>query len=670
MGRCVDDQDRSRRAVFVQCAAIVAALTIGCGDSAAQDADATSSSSETTDASSSSESSEPDLPEPDVPEFCAGAVALLYDPGAGRLDAFPDDALTDDASTDTGVRVRDLSKELANDEPLAHFPSMYAGLATLDGFGTTAPAFLRLTHMIDPESLPAPGTETDASSSTLVLVDLDASEPTLVEFDWRLVDEAEKGATLFVTPLRPLRAGARHGLVLTRAARDEAGDCIAPSPTMQAVLSGDTDDPTLARTTERVAELLEALGVVDPTEVSAALVFTTQTNLAENTAIATAIGGAMPPPDTPIGCISDPYEPYRVCEVVLKMADFTDESGVVVDAPVPQGFYDLPVTAYLPKTGTAPFPTVIFAHALTGDRSSAWWHAWLLAQYGFAVLAIDAPKHGDHPDVAVNHPALDLIGLSVNTSDPFHALDARDNFRQAAYDKLQLLRRIEAGLNVDADGKPDFDFARLHYYGVSLGAVMAPQFLAYAPSIRSAVLTVGGAQLTEIVQGEEFSELVALVTPALTPTERMRLLAIAEATLDRGEPAVFAQHVLSNRLEGFEGGTLNLLAQLAVDDAIVPNASTAALARALGLPIVGPVPFAIRGLELHADLPTAGNMGTGQTAGLCEFTEAESSRAPDGREPADHYNLQHDPFVQSQVRAFITTAEDDEGATIVDPYGP
>jgi len=397
--------------------------------------------------------------------------------------------------------------------------------------------------------------------------------------------------------------------------------------------------------------------------VTAAVVFTTQTNLPENAAIATAIAEALPPPSTLVGCTSDPYEPYRVCEAVLKMADFTDESGVVTNAPVPDSFYDVPVIAYLPKTGEAPFPTVIFGHALTGDRRSAWWHAYLLAPLGYAVIAIDAPKHGDHPDAAVNQSALDLMGLSLDASDPFHALDARDNFRQAAFDKLQLRRRIEAGLNVDADGEPDFDIARLHYVGVSLGAVMAPQFLAYAPDMRSAVLTVGGAQLTDIVQGEEFSDLVALATPGLTSAERIRLLAIAQATLDRGEPAVFARYVLEDRFEGFEADPLNLLAQMAVDDAIVPNTSTAALARALRVGIVGPEPAPLDGVPSQDDLPTADNFADGQTAGLFEFTQAHAG------EPATHYNLQDDPAVQSQLRAFITSADEGRGgATIIDPY--
>ena len=68
-------------------------------------------------------------------------------------------------------------------------------------------------------------------------------------------------------------------------------------------------------------------------------------------------------------------------------------------------------------------------------------------------------------------------------------------------------------------------------------------------------------------------------------------------------------------------------------------------------------------------MPASNNFADEQTAGLFEFTEAYASDSPDEREPATHYNLQSDPFAQSQVRAFITSADENRaGATIIDPY--
>ena len=65
------------------------------------------------------------------PEFCEGKVFVRYDVQDGEIDAFPDDLLTEDAPTATGVRVRHLHPNGS----FAGFPGLFEGLATLDGFG-------------------------------------------------------------------------------------------------------------------------------------------------------------------------------------------------------------------------------------------------------------------------------------------------------------------------------------------------------------------------------------------------------------------------------------------------------------------------------------------------------------------------------------------------------
>lgn len=614
---------------------------------------------------------------PAVP-FCEAPVRVRYAPELGGIDAFPDDALTiDDAETATGLRVRQLDVDFPADEPLAGFPSLWAGLATLDGFGTSAPAFLRITGAIDPGTLPTPGSETDPQHSTLVLVDLDTDPPVFVPFDWRIekeTDDAEDIA-LFLAPLRPLRPRARHGLALLRGAADLDGECIAPSPTMRALLDGSidaSDDPRLVRAQSGVQDLLAVLAdtgaVSGEGEVSAAVVYTTQTTVDDSQAIAAAIRNANPPPATPAeSCVL--RGSFRMCETKLHMADFTS-GGVVIDPPYPQGFYEVPVSVFLPNAlGAEPYPTVIYAHGLWGDRELAVAWAEMVCGRGYAVVAIDAPKHGDHPDSTGISEALALLGVTGDPEDPFLPLDARDNFRQAAYDKLQLLRRIDAGFDVDGDGTVDLDGERLHYYGVSLGAVMAPQFLAFAPRIHSATLVVGGVRLTEIVgTAAEFQLLVAAVTPELGNGERVRFLAITQAVLDRGEPEVFAAHVLADRLPGSRGTPPHILAQMALADTIVPNSSTGYLVRALDVPIVGPLPFPIRDAARVAELPVAGNLGPGHTGGLFQFEVSSVDGSPTHVEPATHYTVQSGPRSKAQQLEFLLSSGDAEGSTIVDPF--
>src|SRR5690606_18682559 len=146
----------------------------------------------------------------------------------------------------------------------------------------------------------------------------------------------------------------------------------------------------------------------------------------------------------------------------LTMADFRDEAGVLVPGGEPQISHTVPVTAFLPAVEGGPFPTIVYAHGLDGDRNYAAGHVGETCSEGYALVAIDAPKHGDHPDATSLNPALYLMGITGDPENPFAALRARDNFRQATFDQLQLLRRIEVGMDIDGDGQADLAFDRLH----------------------------------------------------------------------------------------------------------------------------------------------------------------------------------------------------------------
>lgn len=608
-------------------------------------------------------------------EFCAGAHEVRYDPDVPGLHAFPDDRWTsDDPDTDTGLALRSPLEQLAADDPARGFPSVFERAPTLDGFGVTAPMFLRVTGPVDPQSLPSPGDETDPTRSSLLLVDLDADPIAFVPFDWRLLDEQGfegGGTTLVLTPLTPLRSGARHGVAMTRAATDDAGDCFAPGAAMQGILEGTTAHPELVRLAPGHAALLEALvdagAIASPDELSAAIVYTTATTIRQSTAIARAISTSMPSPVVLGECFTPFGYPYVQCDAILRMVDFGDDDGIILGTE-PQSTYDLPVVAFLPIEGEGPFPTIVFGHALTGDRTSAWIQAVNYAPLGFAMIAIDAPKHGEHPDAAVTNPTFDLLGLSNDLGDPFDPFAARDNFRQATFDKLQLVRRLVVGLDMTGDDEPDFDAAHLHYLGHSLGAAMGPQLLAYTDRVVAATLLVGGGNLTNIVaEASEFQPLIGLVTQDFSDDERARLLAVTQSMIDAGDPMASAPYVVRERIEGFDARVPHLLAQMALDDTVVPNSSTAYLTRALGIPIAGEAKVPMRGVEVLTDLPVQANFDGGVTAGLYQFDQMQAA-LPGVLEPATHRGLQGDPYAIAQQELFHTRAEELGGPAIIDPF--
>jgi hypothetical protein len=76
-------------------------------------------------------------------------------------------------------------------------------------------------------------------------------------------------------------------------------------------------------------------------------------------------------------------------------------------------------------------------------------------------------------------------------------ISIRDSHRQTAADWMQLVRVIQAGVDVEEDGIPDLDPSRIYYFGNSLGGLMGPLFMAVEPHVHAGVLNAfGGAQST------------------------------------------------------------------------------------------------------------------------------------------------------------------------------
>src|SRR5262249_26924164 len=62
-------------------------------------------------------------------------------------------------------------------------------------------------------------------------------------------------------------------------------------------------------------------------------------------------------------------------------------------------------------------------------------------------------------------------------------------------DLMQLVRVIQAGVDVDGDGQADLNPDRIFYWGHSLGAILGIGFFAYTPEVRAAYLAAPAAPL-------------------------------------------------------------------------------------------------------------------------------------------------------------------------------
>lgn len=603
--------------------------------------------------------------------FCDGATSLIYDPTAHNIDAFPDDFFTvDDSTSATGVRVHTKAGENLDVPASAKsFAGVFDDLSTLDGFGTTAAEYLQFTAALDPATLPPSGDGSGKASDSVLLVKL-GDAPELVPFQWEQVPEKQGDAhtTLVIDPMLPLAPEARYGLVVTNAAKDASGGCIAPSPIMKSLLDGSASAPALARLAPRYVDLMKALSTLGAVEradqISAAVVFTTEHTVDDSMAIAKDIR-TRTPAYTAAGACTDPGGSYLVCEGTFPAGDYRkNRRGIVDGDPTPQDHYTLPVTTYLPKTKPASgqFPTIIFGHGLNGDRHQAAALADLAAPEGYATVAIDAVKHGDHPDHATLNAAIDFFGISL--ANGVDAIKLRDNWRQSTYDKLQLLEMLRPGVDIDGDSQPDVGIDKLVYLGVSLGGIMSAEFLALAPEVQVGIPIVPGARVVDIIKdGQQFSAVINVLRGSNTDGAIARFFPIVQSIVDRGDAGAYTQHIVTDRLPGFDAKKPQVLMQMVINDDTVPNSTNLFFARGLGVPHVGDELLHTGTIPHEQALPVSANLDATHTGGMFQFDVLS-----DGTSQAKHSNIAADPVAIDQSFHFLSTYYKNGVSEILDPY--
>jgi dienelactone hydrolase len=574
-----------------------------------------------------------------------GATAYDYAP-TERLTTFPDDVQTiDEPRTATGLQVQ--FTEGARGEFAGQVPegwTIEAALGALDGFGTTAAVTLRFTGPIDPASL------TDVQW-------LDLADGSAVDFDVRLTDA---DSTVLLDPLVPLKPATKYGVAI-RNLTDAAGNPVYRAVLLDDLLRNRAADDRLIRVQGGYDVLSDVAGLDDLDAVSAAVVFTTQSIGRDEDAVKSAIAAA-PPTWTPGSCADDGG--LRRCEATLTALDFMGDDQVLEllpgDLPTAEREYDLPVSIWLPA-GAGPFPVIVYGHGLGGDRGEGGGFAHDVADLGVAVVAIDAPAHGQHPFPG-DGSILSIVaffGVDLLNGPSFVVERLRDHWRTAAWDKLQLLAAIRAGVDADGDGTVDLDGTNIGYSGHSLGGIMGCELMALDPGVGAGELSVPGGRVSEIVQyGGTFAPLVDAMRPdSATDGDADRFFPIVQTAIERGDAANWAPMVL--------GGDRDVMVQMVVDDEIIPNRTTEFLARSLGVDQAPPAVFPVEGLLGLDSAPVAGNKD-GRTAALFQLDWLEND---DGTlYPATHTDVHDNVVGVTQFHHFWDTRLNAGLGEVIDPY--
>ncbi len=560
-----------------------------------------------------------------------------------RLSTFPDALHVVDADTPTGAQLKLLSG-VADwlDNLLPESFTLVEALEDLDGFGTSAGVMMSFTKAVDPDSLEA----------HTRFVAVASGEAVPFELSW-----TDLGRTAVVTPLFPLLPATEYAVVVTKDLVDELGEPVWRNVALDQAITGTLPGAPASLGT-RWDAALETLGLT-PDDVAHGTVFPTQSLFTQDEAVAAFLLDQEPSLER-VSCTAE--APTLRCEATLTLTDVLGADGYIEarEAPSAQGTYTLPVTLWLPEAGEGPFPVAFHGHGLGGTRSEARGTARVLAPEGWAVLGMDAPRHGTHPLAASGDFfwILEFFGIFASTGG-MEIRVLRDDFRLAAWEKLQLLDAL-TGFDATGDGEPDFVETQMAYTGHSLGGVMGPQLVAMEPRIGNAYLSVPGGRVSEIVhRGETFAPLISLLAPPdATAGDIDRFFPALQAAIERGDPVNWASRVVN--------GQRDVLVQEVIDDDIIPNSTTEALVRALGVDLVGdelvPIAGANRGSET---LPVSANRA-GRTVVLHQWDSLYDDGRPDP-EPASHTQIFGSDSNELQLRHWFQTWRDDGVSELIDP---
>ncbi|MCB9680968.1 MAG: hypothetical protein H6733_05800 [Alphaproteobacteria bacterium] len=579
----------------------------------------------------------PQTPPYTVPD---GSLAGLYDPD-GLPSTFPDLAQTvPDGTTSTGLRVR--LREGARgwlDDALPDGFDLVETLEELDGFGLTAGVVL--------------GFPTEPAADVIDAVRFLDADGQDVGFETWWTDE---GRTAVLEPLFPLTPDADYAVVVPAGSVDVDGTPYAASVPLHDALFGDRED--LDAVSAAWSPILAAAGLSADSVVHGT-VFHTQSVGTQDAEVVALLHERSPQLVRNGPCVYDGT--ITTCPATLEVADVVgaDRHLDADEVPTVQRTYTLEVDVHLPGRGDAgPYRTLVYGHGLAGDKGEARGVARMVAPLGVAVVATDAPNHGSHPTVESDADllwALQFFGVDIGSAS-LQVRKLRDNFRLAAFDRVQLVDAILAGFDALGDGGEVFADAPPAYAGHSLGGVMGVQLLALSDDLGAAYLSVPGGRVSSIVhRGQTFAPLVVLMKPpGATSGDVDRFFPFLQTAIERGEPAVWAAQAAQGR---------DVLVQQVIDDDIIPNEATRFLARALHVEHVGAVLQEVTGLATGPALPVAANVD-GHTRALFQY---DTMRDEGVTVDATHSHIFGSDSNTDQFRHWLQTWLDTGTAEVIDP---
>jgi hypothetical protein len=197
------------------------------------------------------------------------------------------------------------------------------------------------------------------------------------------------------------------------------------------------------------------------------------------------------------------------------------------------------------------------------------------------------------------------------------------------------------------------DTTRLFYYGYSLGGIMGGSFMGYDPDITLGVLGVPGGFWSVMFQrSADWPTFKLLIAGSYHDyLDQQLLLALVQMRFDFSDPATTSPHTISDPLPGVP--KKQLLLDMSMNDAEVPNLATEAIARTLGVPLLKPSNLGAFGLtQASGPLPSALTTWDSKLQPIPPLTNATPEK-----DNGAHVAIRLYPQLQAQLANFFTKGE-------------
>jgi hypothetical protein len=616
---------------------------------------------------------------------CSGDTALPMKANCNPLGfencmvPWPSDVFSvEDATSATGRRLAIPQGTLpTNIDEISIDPTAW-NLA--DGFSPAAPVVMAFPGGVSAQGLPPADNmslSTQTDSPTFIL-DMTTGQPVahFAEIDMQ-ADSTPDSQALFLRPAARLVGGHRYAVAITNRVKARDGGDLPIPPGFKALTGKHhTDHALLESNRERLGEVLSALddaGFPEEDLVVAWDFTVASDDFIHRDMAAVRDRGLAALQNHPQAFTITTDAPINDGSIIKRRITGTFEvplfltngggtqPGTVIardgdGLPAVQGFYNVGFTAIVPTcayTATQPVGMVIYGHGLMGSSNEAAGGVQQTTANELCMVFIGTNMRGMSED--------DVPAVARALNDGTHADEVMEVLEQGLSNYISLVHAMRTTLAqqlfVDAaqSNKVLVDPSQVYYYGLSQGALFGTPFMAWEPTVTRAVLGVGAANYSMLLDRSADWPMYRIIVNGAYPDalDDTLIISLMQMRWDKTEGSGIANTVLAGTPTGVP--PKQIISQIALSDEQVPNIGSFWEARTMNIPVLGPTPTTPWGLSVQQSPLASGSALVIMDGGA---PPAPTTNIPAPKvEPSMHDLTRTQAATRKQIKQFYSTGQ-------------